>query len=141
MIAMEPLTTVTGVLTIAKSAAEISKKLDELWKAAKDRETKQQIEVLLDKMHDLKQAASALEDENRELRNRLRFKGEDYEFRNPFYYPKDNQERPLCPKCFSDNVAAPMSERWHEEGSGTYRECLVCKKVVLENRALLNLYD
>ena len=69
---MEPLSTVTGVLSLAKPAAEITTKLNELWKAAKDRETKQQIEVVLDKLHELKQSAAAVEDENRELREKLR---------------------------------------------------------------------
>jgi hypothetical protein len=40
---MEPLSTVTGVLSLAKVAADITKNLNELYKTAKDRETKQQI--------------------------------------------------------------------------------------------------
>lgn len=51
---MEPITTVTGALTLVKSAAEVSKKLNEVWKGVKDREAKQQIEAILDTLHDLK---------------------------------------------------------------------------------------
>lgn len=126
---MEPLSTVTGVLTIAKSAAEISKKLDELWKAAKDRETKQQIEAVLDQLHELKRGAVALEDQNRELREKLRFKGDDYEFLTPFWYAKGNRMLPLCAKCFAQQIAAPMGE----PGQGcneSYRRCLVCFNIV-----------
>lgn len=129
-----------GCSDIAKSAAEISKKLDELWRAAKDRETKQQIEALLDKMHGLKQSASALEDENRELRERLRFRSDYYEFRNPFYYSKDHQDPPLCPRCFAEHIPAPMTERYRDD-DGTYRQCLVCKKVVQESGASLDQYE
>ena len=114
---MEPLSTVTGVLTLAKSAADISKKLDELWKAAKDRETKQQIEVVLDKLQELKQLISALEDQNRELREKLRFKSDEYRFDNPFWYHKDHPDERLCPKCFVKNIAAPI---------GASDRCLVC---------------
>lgn len=98
---MEPITTVTGVLTLAKTAAEVSKKLNEVWKNAKDRETKQQIEAILDSLHDLKQEAVALEDQNRELREKLRFKSDEYEFRNPFWYHKSHPDDPLCPTCFA----------------------------------------
>ncbi|HXW91132.1 MAG TPA: hypothetical protein VEK33_11345 [Terriglobales bacterium] len=63
---------------------------------------------MLDDLHDLKQRASELEDENRELREQLRFKSDDYGFHHPFYYKKARPEQPLCPKCFASGVAAPM---------------------------------
>jgi hypothetical protein len=63
---MEPVTTVTTVWTIAKTAGEISKKLYELGKNLKDREAKQQVDEIVDKLRELKQSASELEDENRE---------------------------------------------------------------------------
>jgi hypothetical protein len=53
---MEPITTVTGVWTIAKTAGEISKKLHELAKSVKDRELKQQIDEITDQLRDLKQS-------------------------------------------------------------------------------------
>lgn len=137
---MEPITTVTGALTLVKSAAEISKKLNEVWKGLKDRETKQQIEAILDNLHDLKQSAAALEDENRELREKLRFKSEDYGFNNPFWYANDHPKRPLCPGCFARNIPAPMGERYHQD-YGTFRQCLVCKRMFKESTELLNLPD
>jgi hypothetical protein len=126
---MEPITTVTGALTLVKSAAEVSKKLNEVWKGLKDRETKQQIEAILDNLHDLKQSAAALEDENRELRDKLRFKSDYHQFRTPFWYTKDNPIQALCPKCFAQQIAAPMGE----PGQGcndSYRRCLVCYNTV-----------
>jgi len=115
---MEPLSTVTGVLTLAKSAAEISKKLDELWRTAKDRETKHQIELVLDQLHDLKRAAVALEDENRELREKLRFKSDEYKFEDPYWHHRDHPEIHLCPKCFVKKIEGPIGT-----ASG---KCLVC---------------
>jgi len=118
--------TVTTAWTIAKTAGEISKKLFEFGKSLKDREEKQQIDEILDEVPELKKLASELEDENRELRENLRFKSDDYEFRTPFCYDKAHLDQPLCPKCFAKNIAAPMSE----PGQGcniAYRRCLVCE--------------
>lgn len=123
---MEPITTVTGVLTLAKTAAEVSKKLNEVWKNAKDRETKQQIEAILDSLHDLKQEAVALEDQNRELREKLRFKSDEYEFRNPFWYHKSHPDDPLCPTCFAKQIPAPMGKVGIYENR---RRCLVCENL------------
>jgi hypothetical protein len=126
---MEPITTVTTAWGLAKTAGEISKKLADVYKNLKDRDVKQQVDELLDKMHDLKQSASKLEDENRNLREKLRFKSDDYEFRNPFFYEKTKPEQPLCVKCFTKNIVGPMSEI-KEESSGTqFRRCLVCGNV------------
>jgi hypothetical protein len=117
---MEPVTTLTTAWTIAKTAGEVSKKLYELGKNLKDREQKQQVDEILDKLRELKHSASGLEDENRELREKLRFKSDEYEFRNPYWYHKAHPNTSLCPKCFSQEIAAPMSEQ-------TGR-CLVCEK-------------
>ncbi len=70
----------TAAWTIAKTAAEISKKLFELGKTLKDREAKQHVDEIVDSLRDLKHRASDLEDENRELRDKLRFKSDDYNF-------------------------------------------------------------
>ncbi len=126
---MEPISTITSTLSLVKSAADISKKLNEVWKGLKDRETKQQVEAILDNLHDLKQSAASLEDENRELREKLRFKRDHYEFRTPFWFAKDNPKQALCAKCFSQQIAAPMGV----EGQGCtklYRQCLVCHNCV-----------
>jgi hypothetical protein len=126
---MEPVTTVTTFWTIAKTAGEISRKLYEFGKSLKDREAKQQVDEILDKLRELKQSAADLEDENRELREKLRFKSDAYEFRTPFWYDKAHPDRPLCAKCFAQNVVAPMREPGHDT-TGNYRRCLVCQEVV-----------
>jgi len=126
---MGPATTVTTVWTIAKTAGEISRELYEFGKNLKDREAKNQIDEILDRVRELKQSASELEDENRELREKLRFKSDDFEFRTPFWFSKANPNQPLCPKCFASSVSAPMGE----PGQGCnsrYRTCLVCSHSV-----------
>src|ERR1700761_7630048 len=108
---MEPISTVTTTWTIAKIAGEITKKLYEFAKTIKDRDAKQQIDEMLDRLRDLKQSATELEDENRQLREKLRFKGDDFEFRAPFWFEKIHPTRALCPKCFAKQIVAPMDER------------------------------
>ena len=132
---MEPVSTVTTAWTIAKTAGEISKKLYELGKSLKDREAKKQVDEITDELRDLKHQASQLEDENRELRNKLRFKSDEYEFKTPFWYHKVNPERSLCPKCFANEIAAPMGEQGQGCG-GNYRRCLVCGGSVEVNKSV-----
>jgi hypothetical protein len=124
---MEPVSVITGALSIAKAAGEATKKLHELAKNFKDREIKQQIHEVVDQLHELKRAASELEDENRKLREQVRFKSDEYEFRNPFWYDTKHPDQPLCPKCFSKAIVGPMSVAKHTNIPGTYlRLCLVC---------------
>jgi hypothetical protein len=125
---MEPNTAVTA-WTIAKTAGEISKKLYEFGKSQRDHKLKEQVEEILDKLRDLKQSAAELEDENRELRDKLHFKSNDYEFRNPFWYAKTQQNQPLCAKCFAKETVGPMGEPGYECRSN-YRRCLVCGSCV-----------
>lgn len=84
---------------------------------------------MLDALTELKRSASELEDQNRELREKLRFKSDDYEFRTPFYYHKARLSQPLCAMCFAQKTEGPMGER----GQGcneAYRRCLVCNNTV-----------
>jgi len=126
---MDPITAVTRTWTMAKTAGEISKKLYELGKSFKDRDQRQQIDEIVDRLRYLKQSASDLEDENRALRETLRFKSDEYEFRTPFYYDKAHPDRPLCPKCFSKKDTAPMGEPGHG-CDPAYRRCLVCGECI-----------
>ena len=126
---MDPVTAVTASWTIAKTAGEISKKLYDFGKTLKDRDAKQHLDEILEQVRALKQSASELEDENRELRERLRFKSGDYEFRTPFYYDKAHPSCALCPKCYAKGIAAPMGEQG-QGCSRDYRRCLVCSEVV-----------
>src|SRR5215472_11539876 len=125
---MEPVTTITAALGLTKTAGDVTSKLHEVYKNVKDREIKQQVADLLDRMQELKRSAYALEDENRDLREKLRFKSSDFEFHTPFWFAKGS-EQPLCPKCFAKNIAAPMGLPG-QDCDPAYRRCVVCEKVV-----------
>jgi hypothetical protein len=126
---MEPVITVSTGLTIAKTAGEIGKRLFQFGKSLTDREAKQLIDGILDELRDLKQSASELEDENRDLREKLRFKSDDFEFRNPFWYEKVHPDRALCAKCFAKRTVGPMGNLGQGCDSA-YRRCLVCEDYV-----------
>ena len=130
---MEPVTTVTSAWTIAKTAGEISKKLYELGRTIKDRDAKRQVDEITDELRELKHKASLLEDQNRDLREKLRFKSDDYEFRNPFWYAKAQLQQALCPKCFAKGVPAPMAEQG-QDCDPEYRRCLVCGEIIRVTR-------
>ena len=131
---MEPITTVTTVLSLTKSAAELSKKLYDFGKTLKDRDAKQQVDEMLETLRDLKQSAAQLGDQNRELREKLRFKSDEYEFHNPFHYRKDSPDEPLCAKCFANQIEGHMGEM---RGGFHHRQCLVCgANVHVENQSL-----
>jgi hypothetical protein len=115
----------SGAWTVLKTASELSSKLFAFRKTLKSAEEKQQIDEILDALSELKQLASKLEDENRELRKNLRFRSDDYVFRTPFRFHKDRPDVALCVKCFANEIEAPMGE----PGLGVsprYRHCLVC---------------
>ena len=122
---MEPVTTVTTAWTIAKTVGEISKKLYEFGKSLKDRDARHELDQILDHVRGLKQSASELEDENRELREKLRFNSDEFEFKNPLWLDKKHPDRALCPKCFSKQIIAPVAEPY-DNGVAQYRQCLSC---------------
>lgn len=115
-------------LSLFSAIAAAGKSIYDIAQGVGKIETKQQLHSVYDTLMDLKQRAAALEDENRELRAKLHFRSDDFEFRNPFWYEKSHPDRPLCAKCFASQTAAPMSEPY--EASGTFRRCLVCNNYV-----------
>jgi hypothetical protein len=115
--------TVTDALTLTKIVSEISKSISGM-KSLKGHDAKRQIDEITDKLHELKRQAYELEDQNRKLREKLRFKSDDYEFRNPFWYEKTHPDHPLCPKCFAKENIGHMGKVW--ESAPNYRWCLVC---------------
>jgi len=111
-----------AIATAGKTVYEIAQGVSKL-------ETKQQLTDVYDTLMNLKQQAADLEDENRRLKEELRFKSDDFEFNNPFWYDKAHGERPLCPKCFADQKVAPMSEPYRN-AIGVWRRCLVCENTL-----------
>ena len=120
----------TGVGSIIRRFGPTSKRKCGL----KDYETKHKLDEVLDELRDLKQQASDLEDENRELRESIRFKSDDFEFKNPFYFEKKHPDRALCPKC-SKHIIAPVAAPY-DNGQGVWRKCLSCETTIEEKRGL-----
>ena len=117
-------------LTLFNAIAAAGKNLYDVAQGVSNLDTKRQLMDVYDTLMDLKREASELEDENRHLKEMLRFKGDEFEFKNPFYYDKNHADQPLCAKCFSDQKIGPMSEpRRYASGEG-YRRCLVCDNTI-----------
>jgi len=129
----DPITAASAGISLVKGAADLSRKMYELWKESKDHNVKQQLSEMLDQLTVLKQQAAALEEQNRELKEALRFKSDEYEFKNPFYFDKNKPTMPLCPKCFTEKRIAPMSQTWQGSG-GMYSKCLACSTIVEINK-------
>jgi hypothetical protein len=119
--------------TLFKTIADAGRKIAEVAKDVKDYETKQKLGEVQDTLISLKQQVSDLEDDNRELKEQLRFKSDDFEFKMPFYYEKTHPERALCPKCFTDKILAPVAELYEGAG-GTFRCCLRCGSPIRVSR-------
>jgi hypothetical protein len=114
----------TGI-TLFNAIATAAKTLDGIAQRVSKAEEKRQLMEVYDTLMDLKRQAADLEDENRNLKERLRFRSDDFEFRNPFYYEKTHPERPLCAKCYANQKIAPMGEPYR--ATGMWRRCLVCE--------------
>ena len=125
-----PIDPITG-WSLVKTIADATKNLYEVAKGLKDHETKQKVDEILDRLRDLKQQASELEDENHELRKKLRFRGDEFHFTNPFWFRTGDVAQAFCPKCFAKEIAAPMTKSFTTNGT-MYRRCLVCGDVVSE---------
>lgn len=68
--------------------------------------------------------------ENHTLTEKLRFRNDEFEFKNPFHYQKAHPDRPLCAKCFAKEKIGQMSEPYEGANRGLWRRCLVCDNSV-----------
>jgi hypothetical protein len=125
--------TQTG-FALFNAIATTGKTLYDIAQGTSKLETKKQLMDVHDTLMSLKHEAADLEDSNRDLKERLRLKSEEFEFRNPFYYEKKYPDRPLCAKCFvGSQHVSPMAEPYRS--AGVYRRCLVCDNAVQIERA------
>lgn len=121
---------ITG-FSLFRTVTEAAKRIADVAKDVKDYETKKKLGEVQDIMISLKQAASELEDENHDLKEKLRFRSDDFEFRNPFWYEKKHPDRALCPKCYVDQKISPVSAPYDNEVA-IWRRCLACGTAVEE---------
>jgi uncharacterized protein with PIN domain len=120
-------------LTLFNAIATAGRTIYELAQSASSSDTKRQMMDVYDTLMNLKRDAPDLEDQNRELKEKLRFRSDDFEFKNPYWFDKSHPDRALCPKCFADEIVAPVSKP-NSNQSGTSRRCLHCGDVFWEVR-------
>ena len=128
------MTTPQAGLTLFNAIATAGKTIYEIAQGTAKLETKQELMDVYDTLMSLKRSAAELEDQNRDLTQKLRFKQGDFEFKTPFYYEKAHPDRALCAKCFVNEKIGPMCEPY-EATTGIWRRCLVCEnRVEIERR-------
>jgi len=121
-------------LTLFNAIAAAGRTIYDIAQSTSRLEEKPQLMEVYDVLMNLKREAAELEDRNRDLNEKLRFKSDEFEFRTPFYYDRGHPEQALCAKCFVEHQrASPMSEPY--EAHGVYRRCLVCNNAVQTKRA------
>lgn len=123
-------------LSVFNAIATAGKTVYDIAQGTSKLEAKQQLMEVYDALMNLKSRVTDLDDENHDLKERLRFKGDDFEFKNPFWYEKKYPDRPLCAKCFAKETVGPMSEQYQGANNGYWRRCLVCGNGVEIERAL-----
>jgi hypothetical protein len=122
------MTTPQAGLTLFNAIATAGRTIYDIAQGTSKLETKHELLGVYDALMNLKRSAAELEDENRDLRQKLRFKSDDFELRVPFYFQREQPDQPLCAKCFAKEKIGPMSESF--ESSGVWRRCLVCDNAV-----------
>lgn len=116
-------------LTLFNAIATAGKTIYDVAQGTSKLEQKQQLMEVYDTLMSLKRDAGDLEDENRELKGKLRFSSNDFEFKNPLWFDKQHPDRALCPKCFSKQIVAPMAEPY-DNGIARFRRCLSCDTAI-----------
>lgn len=120
-------------LTLFNAIAAAGRTIYDIAQGTSKLEEKQQLMEVYDTLMNLKREAAELEDQNRDLKHELRFKSEDFEFKNPFWFEKNHPDRALCPKCFSHQIIAPVSAPY-DNGEAVWRKCLSCNTTIEETR-------
>jgi hypothetical protein len=118
-------------LTLFNAIATAGKTIYEIAQGTSKLEEKQQLMEVYDTLMNLKRKASELGDENHDLKGKLRFRSDDFDFKIPFWFEKKHPDRALCAKCFSQHVAAPVSAPY-SDSTTTYRRCLTCMSIIEE---------
>jgi hypothetical protein len=89
-----------AIATAGKTIYEIAQGTSKL-------EEKHQLMEVYDALMSLKRTAADLEDENRELKRKLRFESDEYEFRSPFWYEKSTLTEPFARSALQSRRRAP----------------------------------
>ncbi len=126
-------------LTLFNAIAAAGRTIYDIAQGTSKMEEKQQLMEVYDTLMNLKREAAELEDENHDLKAKLRFKSDDFDFKNPFWFDKRHPDRALCPKCFSKEIVAPVAAAPRSTDTGVvYRLCLACDAAFLEGEGSRN---
>ena len=128
--AMEP----QAGVTLFNAIAIAGKAIYEIAQGTSQLETRQRLMEVYDSLMNLKREASELEDRNHDLKEKLRFKSDEFEFKNPFWFDTKHPDRALCPKCFSKQILAPVAAPYDND-LGRWRRCLSCDTAIEESRS------
>lgn len=131
-----------SAISLATNVTNLMKTLFGVAKEQQRQEVKDQIIEVIDALQELKLRAVELEDQNRELKEKLRFKSDDFDYREPFYFEKSKPNVLLCPRCFVEHKrAAPMSYQVRDDDGTVFRKCNVCDKITYEQRGQPRPYN
>lgn len=108
---------VNGAIASVKNARDIAKQ-------SSDSVLKEAVSEAYDAVLDLKDRVLALDEENRELKAKLAEKGNIRYDRDTQYFYKENEELPLCPKCYQQSDSRPVYVAIWDDGT-TF--CEVCQ--------------
>jgi hypothetical protein len=123
---IDPHTAATA-LGIANTAIGSVKSALELAKKTKDLELKHEISNVMDNVLDLKAKVLELDEENRNLRQRLEQKEAMKREGKYGYWFKEGETDPLCPKCYESTSKVIYLSRLQSYGGMTpQRNCKVC---------------
>jgi len=101
--AMEP----QSGLTLFNAIATAGKTIYDIAQGTSKLETKQQLMEVYDILMNLKREASELEDQNHDLKEKLRFKSDDFEFKNPFLVRQETSRPGILPEVFFEADCCP----------------------------------
>jgi len=133
MVGMDPM--IPTAVTMLANGMSFLKNASDLAKTSTDTDLKIAISDAYSALIDLKAKLSEIDDENRELKAKLRQK-ESVKRTSEFgYYFKDGDSDPLCPKCYErDGKLIHLSEQ-RSIRSEIWRDCEVCQYSKCERAA------
>jgi hypothetical protein len=120
---------VGSALGIANSAISAAKSAYELVKKTSDIELKHQVSDVMNSILDLKVKILELDEENRQLRQRLEQRDNIKRESESGFWLKDGETDPLCPTCYegpSHAIVYLKAKYYSAELRRTTRFCHVC---------------
>ncbi|HUZ97674.1 MAG TPA: hypothetical protein VMU57_22445 [Edaphobacter sp.] len=124
-------------LTLVNSTVQSLKTAIELAKTSKDSDLKQTISEVFNGVLDLKSKVLDLEEENRTLRIAIAEKAAIKRSAVFGYYFKDDENSPLCPKCYESDAKLAYLSNAEPWSGGIRRDCRICNRTYWEKPVAL----